>query len=399
MSNSKDVEESEKKLIDTSFTSSSSSVLNYNETVEKNDAAQLFKNRFLVVKNPNLGNELANNNNKSNNNTQPATSTIKSSIGEWNFDNYSLDSFNDKSSFNRINEDKFNEKEEINNEDEEEEDVFSETIPMKQFSNDQGFREIEGQDTITSLNKNSAFLKQLEKIKKRSSLKRNSSLRVIRDEGSKSISEFNDVNKRNSVDSQSNLDQTVQPTIQQNQLNHSILNLIFNKQGSIKTKFSSNLSLASDYKAKSILDLSLMNSKLKLNDVTSVKSKRLSIRGSVISIPKETQHEQVMLAIEEVINNKPGEINELFEQVIAAVKLEKLYQKQKRDKARRFCFLIEILVILFLVLMTIFFVFNVINQFKLIHYSKNIQPQGFNNTKPGFVLFGDLFIKRNNSIV
>ena len=344
------------------------------------------KNKFTIVKNI----ELTDNNKKNVSEEKKSIKELPTPIlrrqttTDWNFDTSSTNSeFDFKVNNSKTNlPTEFNETNtNFNNEDD---DVFDDRLPLNIEKTN--YRDLEGQDTITSLS-NNIYLKQLAKIRnKKSSFKSTSSKKSDEDINVKNLNptvlEFNRSTSIESSSSRTNIRSLFKSRssfTSQKSLN--VERLENNSLLPVSTKSS-----LTDEKNKSSLDITQLGASETFVNLINNKPRKFSIKGSLINIENDVNNttsksEQVFQVLKVVIdNNKDSEMtNQFIEQVIKTVKLQQLKKKRKKDIEKRACLALELLVFISILLMSILLIKNVLLQLRIID-SKFIYFKRTNNS-------------------
>jgi hypothetical protein len=321
-----------------------------NETVVK-------KSKFTIVKS--TDNKLADDKNSVNN--LPLTPVLlNKNEFDWNFDTSSFKSDSDfnlnnsKTKLHQLSQLEINLNEE--EEEDDDDDVFNESLlPFNLVDKNQSNRENEGQDTITSLS-NNIYLKQLAKIRKKSSNKSKSSI----------SSKSNEVQNLNITQSNS---RSASPDFVSSKTN---LRSIFKNRDSFSSKKSIRIEkgtlIINDENELASTDITPSN----LNKI-----RKISSRSSLLDIKIEKDatntSEQVYQVLKDAIDKNDSELSKKFiQQVVETVKIQQIKKQRKMDKDRKACFMIEILVFLLIFIMAIFLIKNVIAQLEIIDNKKSI---------------------------
>jgi hypothetical protein len=249
----------------------------------------------------------------------------------------------------------------------EEEDLFcGDLIKEFQGQNSNG-REMEGQDTITSLS-NDFYKKTLNRIKRKSvgglSNKSNTSTNSLTNIGNEK-----DSNQNPSV---SNSDATS----------------LTEKVGLFKSLFQNNDSLATSLKSSLRFDGSRNSVKMRANShgdlnksildlVNRISHKEDTLTENVTvkaaSRNELTNSDLVFDALSKAIHSSDHKLvdTQFVEKVVTAVKMQHLDQQRKRDKARKVCLVAQITVFVFVFIMAFFMATSVINILNIIQMKTN----------------------------
>ena len=253
----------------------------------------------------------------------------------------------------------------------EEDDLFCGDL-LKEFTTQNitnGGREMEGQDTITSLS-NEFYKKTLNRIKRKS-------LGGISNKSHSSSNSLNNIsNEKDSNKSQSavNSDAT--------SLNDKvgIFKSLFQNSDSLATSLKSSLGFSGSRNSvkmransrgdlnKSILDLV---NRISYKEDNQAESSTLKAASKT----ELTKSDMVYDALSKAINSNDHKLvdTQFVEKVITAVRNQRLDQQRKKDKARKVCLVAEIIVFVFICVMTFFMANSVISILNL------IQLKSFNN--------------------
>jgi hypothetical protein len=325
---------------------------NKDENVKIVNETAVKKSKFTIVKS--TDNKLADDKNSVNN--LPLTPVLlNKNEFDWNFDTSSFKSDSDfnlnnsKTKLHQLSQFEIN----LNEEEEDDDDVFNESLlPFNLVDKN---RENEGQDTITSLS-NNIYLKQLAKIRKKSSNKSKSSI----------SSKSNEVQNLNITQSNS---RSASPDFASSKSN---LRSIFKNRDSFSSKKSIRIEkgtlVINDENEQASTDIIPSNSN---------KIRKISSRSSLLDIKIEKDatntSEQVYQVLKDAIDKNDSELSKKFiQQVVETVKIQQIKKQRKMDKDRKACFMIEILVFLLIFIMAIFLIKNVITQLEIIDSKKSI---------------------------
>jgi hypothetical protein len=397
-----------------------------NENIESSSNSK--NNKFLVVK---LNNLKLSPNTNNNDQTLPLMTTPSqsfpisqiSSVNSINVDNNNKNSQKNKNQLSNgwdFDDNLQNDKNAsiINEDFSEDEDVFEGELLNNFFNNNanhnKDYREMEGQDTITSLT-NNIYKRQLEKIKRKASLRKSSA-------SSSSNQTLNYINQ-DSLSSSSNSNILVKNSspISGNTPIMAIKNL-FKSQDSLNSKKTSSinsflLSVKSNTPINSITgsqflsiqksqkeaekvdntdkptqmkrDVSNKSILIEQNNLTSEtnqKDSSVQVNSTIIG----SKQDQMFDAIKEAIDNKTINLDKQFiDNIVHIVKLQEMHLKKKKDNARRFCFFAELTVFLIILVMGVMFVITVVDHLQVIqnksfstsNFSAIIGSLGANNNK------------------
>jgi len=249
--------------------------------------------------------------------------------------------------------------------DEEDDDVFNESLlPFNFEDKNQNNRENEGQDTITSLS-NNIYLKQLAKIRKKKSI--NSSI------SSKSIEDKNlNIPQSNS--------RSASPDFVGSKTN---LRSLFKNRDSFTSKKSIRIDKGTLVINEELehIDISQNNALSSLNKIRKTSSRNSLLVDVKIDSTNTTEQDQVYQVLKEAIDNNDSDLSKKFiQQVIETVQIQQIKKQRKKDKDRKACFMIEILVFLLIFLMAVFLFKNVITQLEIINNKKSVYFFNTTNT-------------------
>jgi len=334
-------------------------------TVNENEKSianteNLKKNKFTVIKYNDAENR------KTQAPSSPTHSTRYRDISTWNFDdgdplknsdgeNIELQALNILDKSNEF----------IN----EEEDLFcGDLIKEFQGQNSNG-REMEGQDTITSLS-NEFYKKTLNRIKRKSvgglSNKSNTSTNSI------SLTNIGNEKDSNQNPSVSNGDATS----------------LTEKVGLFKSLFQNNDSLATSLKSSLRFGGSRNSVKMRANSHGDLNKSILdlvnrishkedplteNVAAKAASRNELTNSDLVFDALSKAIHSSDNKLvdTQFVEKVVTAVKMQHLDQQRKRDKARKVCLFAQITVFVFVFIMAFFMATSVINILNIIQMKSN----------------------------
>jgi hypothetical protein len=313
----------------------------------------------------------------------------------------------------------------MNEEYSDDEDVFDGELLQNFFNNNNNmnnnkdYREMEGQDTITSLT-NNVYKRQLEKIKRKASLRKSSA-------SSSSNQTLNNTNQ----DSSNNLSLSSSSSVQLKNSSPSSGNTpimairnLFKSQESITSKKASSLNsfllnvksntpknsvdafigsqLLNNPKSQKETDKSDKTNQIKRN----ISNKSISFEQSNIVAETITacainqkdssvqvnstiigsKQDQMFDAIKEAIDNKTINLDKQFiDNIVNIVRLQEMHLKKKKDNARRCCFFAELAVFLIILVMGIMFVITVIEHLQVIQ-NKSLSSSMFNGTNLSSIL-------------
>lgn len=403
-----------------------------NENAESSNSKS---NKFLVVKIQNLKSSPNNNNNNTDQTLPlltptPSQSFPISQISSVNSNNVDVNSqTNQKNKNALLTEWDFDDKTQndknismINEDFSEDEDVFDGELLQNFFNsnnninNNKDYRELEGQDTITSLT-NNVYKRQLEKIKRKASLRKSSA-----STSSNQNINYTNQDSINSLSSSSNSSIQFKNSspISGNTPIMAIKNL-FKSQDSLNSKKTSSINsfllniksntpktsvnsiagsqLINNVKAPSkepVDNKSDKTNQMKRNisnksisfepgnlvadtviaSATNQKDSAVQVNSTVIG----SKQDQMFDAIKEAIDNKTINLDKQFiENIVHIVKLQEMHLKKKKDNARRCCFFAELAVFLIILVMGVLFVITVVEHLQVIQ-NKSLSSSMFNNS-------------------
>ena len=338
----------------------SQQLLTVNEN-EKNkiNTENLKKNKFTVIKY----------NESDNAKTQAITSSPTNSNryrdkSNWNFDDENTIRENSEEKIELQNLNNLGKSNEYINE---EEDLFcGDLIQEFQTQNSNG-REMEGQDTITSLS-NDFYKKTLNRIKRKS-------LGGISSKSNSSSNSLNNIaNEKDSNQNQS--------------INNSDATSLTDKVGLFKSLFQNGESLATSLKSSIRFDDSRNSVKMRATSHSDLNKSILDIVNRIshkdeplvennalkaASKNDFTNSDLVFDALSKAIHSSDHKLvdSQFVEKVVNAVKMQRLDQQRKRDKARKVCLIAEITVFVFVFIMAFFMATSVINIINIIQMKSN----------------------------
>ena len=402
-----------------------------NENAESSNSKS---NKFLVVKIQNLKSSPNNINNTDQTlpllTPTPSQSFPISQISSVNSNNVDVNSqTNQKNKNSLLTEWDFDDKTQndknismINEDFSEDEDVFDGELLQNFFNsnnninNNKDYRELEGQDTITSLT-NNVYKRQLEKIKRKASLRKSSA-----STSSNQNINYTNQDSINSLSSSSNSSIQFKNSspISGNTPIMAIKNL-FKSQDSLNSKKTSSINsfllniksntpktsvnsiagsqLINNVKAPSkepVDNKSDKTNQMKRNisnksisfepgnlvadtviaSATNQKDSAVQVNSTVIG----SKQDQMFDAIKEAIDNKTINLDKQFiENIVHIVKLQEMHLKKKKDNARRCCFFAELAVFLIILVMGVLFVITVVEHLQVIQ-NKSLSSSMFNNS-------------------
>lgn len=254
----------------------------------------------------------------------------------------------------------------------EDDDVFSDEI-LKEFKN---YRELEGQDTITSLS-NNIYQRQLAKIKRKASLR-----------SSGTVNSYDPIDKIKTSEPENSISSQL-----------TSLKSIFKSQESIFSKKSVKLF---DSISTYVQDSSKPHSSSKLspdsspNPTTqiSVSTQNLNKQKRITPEPYEkiknssntnlSKSDQVFEVFQNCITNTEQIDKDMLDKFVSTYKILQIKYQNKKDINRRMCLFAELLVFIMIIILTIWFAKTVITQIQVIQmYSevgmqKILSENGFN---------------------
>ncbi|RMZ97075.1 hypothetical protein BpHYR1_024223 [Brachionus plicatilis] len=245
----------------------------------------------------------------------------------------------------------------------EDDDVFSDEI-LKEFKK---YRELEGQDTITSLS-NNVYQRQLAKIRRKASIR-----------SSETANSYDPLDRKKNSDPENSISSQI-----------TSLKSIFKSQESLFSRRSvklfdsistyvqdgskSSVKHASNYSPNPTAELSVSNQNLNRQKRTTPEPSEKIKDSSTTNISKS---DQVFEVFQNCITNTEQIDQDMLDKFVSTYKILQIKYQNKKDTNRRICLFAELLVFVVIIMLTIWFGKTVITQIQVIQMYSEASMQKF----------------------